>query len=105
MSLAKEVAIFVSAFFPILPNQEPKDPPNWIILDIRALVYSVSVDILLAEAFLILAVCLVVRNDSYRSYLSSKLFLFNLNIVLVLFFAAAFNLFSCIFVRLTLVSC
>ena len=28
LSLAKRIAIFVSAFFPKLPNQEPKDPPN-----------------------------------------------------------------------------
>ena len=34
LSHAKGVAIFVSAFFPKLPNQEPKNPPDWIILDI-----------------------------------------------------------------------
>ena len=28
LSLAKEVAIFVSAFFPKLANQEPKDRPD-----------------------------------------------------------------------------
>ena len=28
LSLAKGIAIFVSAFFPKLPNQEPKDPPD-----------------------------------------------------------------------------
>ena len=27
-SLAKGIAIFISAFFPKLPNQEPKDPPD-----------------------------------------------------------------------------
>ena len=37
LSLAKGIAILVSAFFPKLPNQEPKDPPDWIILDIWAL--------------------------------------------------------------------
>ena len=34
LSLAKEIAIFVSAFFPKLPNQEQKDSPDQIILDI-----------------------------------------------------------------------
>ena len=28
LCLAKEIAIFSGAFFPKLPNQEPKDPPN-----------------------------------------------------------------------------
>ena len=34
LSLAKGIAIIVSAFFPKLPNHEPKNPPDWIILDI-----------------------------------------------------------------------
>ena len=34
LSLAKGIAIYVSAFFPKLPNQEPKDPRDMIILDI-----------------------------------------------------------------------
>ena len=28
LSLAKGIAMFVSAFFPKLPNQDPKDPPD-----------------------------------------------------------------------------
>ena len=61
-----------------------------------------SVDMLLAKAFLILVVCLVVRNNLCSNYSSSKFFLFNLNIVPVLFFSADFNLFNCVFVSLTL---
>ena len=34
LSLAKGIAMFVNAFFPKLPNQEPKDQPDWITLDI-----------------------------------------------------------------------
>ena len=34
LSLAKRITIFVSAFFSKLYNQEQKDPPDWIILDI-----------------------------------------------------------------------
>ena len=38
----KEIAIFVSAFFSKSPNQEPKDPSDWINLDIRALLNFIS---------------------------------------------------------------
>ena len=34
LSLAKEIATFISDFFPKLANQEPKNPPDSIILDI-----------------------------------------------------------------------
>ena len=34
LSLAKEIATFVSAFLPKLPSQEAKDSPDLIILDI-----------------------------------------------------------------------
>ena len=63
MSVAKAIATFLSAFFPKLPNQEPKEMPDWIILDIWALLSFLSGDILLAKAFLILAVCLVARKN------------------------------------------
>ena len=80
--------MFVSAFIPELPNQELKDPPDWIILDVSALLSFISVDTLLVKAFLILVVSLLLgicRNSS-----SSKFFLLNLNIIPVLFFAAEF---------------
>ena len=63
LSLAKGIALFVNAFYPKLPNQEPKDAPGWINLDIWVLVSFVSVEILLGKAFVILVVCLVVRNN------------------------------------------
>ena len=63
LSVAKGIAPFVNAFYPKLPNQEPKDPPDWINLDIWVLVSFVSVEILLGKAFVILVVCLVVRNN------------------------------------------
>ena len=34
LSLPKGIAILASAFFSKLSNQEPNDPPDWIILDI-----------------------------------------------------------------------
>ena len=45
----------------------------------------ISVGILLVKAFPILVVCYVVRSNSYGNSSSSKFFLFNLNIVPVLF--------------------
>ena len=54
--------------------------------------------------FLILVVCLVVRNNSCGNYSTSKFSLFPLDIVPVLVFAADFNLFNCVFVSLTLYS-
>ena len=72
MSLAKGISMSVSAFLPRWPNQEPEDPPDWIILDIWALLRFISVDVLLAKAFRILVVCLVVRNSSCGSFSSWK---------------------------------
>ena len=35
LCLAKGISTFVIAFFPKLANQEPKDPPDWIILEFQ----------------------------------------------------------------------
>ena len=61
LSLAYVIAMFVSASLSKLDNQQSKGPPDWIILDIWALLTFISVDILLAKAFLVLVVCLVFR--------------------------------------------
>ena len=53
-----------------------------------------SVDLLLEKAYLILAVCLIVKNNSCCNYSSSTFFLFFLNIALFLSFAADFNFFN-----------
>ena len=81
MSVANGITIFVNAFLPKLHSQEPKDPPDWIILDIRAFLSFISIDILLAKGFLISVVCLLVRNNSCGNTSSSNFFLFTLNIV------------------------
>ena len=81
LSLAKGISIFVSVFFPKLLNQEWKDPPGWIILDICALLTFISVEVLLAMALHILIIRIVVTNNSCCSFSFSKFLLFNLNIV------------------------
>ena len=58
----------------------------------------------LGKAFLILVVCLAVRNNSCGNSSSGKFFLPIVNSVPVLFFAADFSLFNCVFVNLTHVS-
>ena len=102
LSLDKRTAMFAYAFFSKLPNHESKYSLDWIIVDIWPSLSLISVDILVAKAFLILVVSLVVWNNSYGNSSSSKFFLFNLNIVPVLYFAAAFTLVNCAFVNLTL---
>ena len=102
LSLAKGIAVLASAFLLKLPNQEPKDPTYWIIVDIWALIRFIYVDILLAKAFLNFVVYLVVRNNSYGNSSSWKFFLVNINIVPVLLFAADFNLINCVIVKFTL---
>ena len=52
---------------------------------------------LFAKAVLIFDVCFVVRNNSCGNSSSSKFFLFNLNIVAALFFAADFNFSNCVY--------
>ena len=104
MSLAKGKAIFTSVFFSKLPNQGSKDITDWINLDILTLLSFISVDILLAKAFLILVVCLVVKNNSCGNSSSLIFFLFNLIIVAGLFFAADVTLFNYVIVNLTLAS-
>ena len=63
-SLAKGIAMLVSAFSPNLPNQEPKDLPDLITLYTWVLLSFIPIDRLLGKEFLNLAVCLVVRNNS-----------------------------------------
>ena len=72
--------------FPILPNKEPKDPPDSIILYIWALPSFISVGILLSTCISYFSCLSVVRNNSCSNSSSSKFFLFNLNTVPVLFF-------------------
>ena len=104
MSLAKGTATSVSAFLPELANQELNYLPDWIILDIWALLMSTSVETLLVKAFPILDFCLVVRSNTWDNSSSWKFFLVIVNVAPVLLFATDFNLFSCAFFSLTIAS-
>ena len=58
----------IALYLAKLVKQEPKDPSDWIALDIWALLSFIYVDILLAKPFLILVVGLVVKNKSCGNY-------------------------------------
>ena len=55
-----------------LLNNDPKNPSDWIILEILALGKFMLVDILLLNAFLSFAFCLIVKNNLWGSSFSSK---------------------------------
>ena len=71
-------------------------------MHVWALLSFISFHILLAKAFIILFVCLVVRNNSCGNSSSWKFFLFIFDIVPVLAFAADLSLFNFVFVSSTL---
>ena len=77
-----------------LLNNETKNPPDWIILDIWALVNFISVYILFSNEFLNLVVSLVVNNNSWGKWFSLNILIIILNVALVWFLAADFSLCS-----------
>ena len=101
-SLTKGTARSSNTFLSKLPNVLPRNLPDWIALDNKDLLSFIFTSILLAKAFLFVVFCLVVKNNSWWKSSSWKFFLVILNVVPLLFFAADFNLFSCVFVSLTL---
>ena len=84
-----------------LLNKDPNNPPDWIILEIWALESFVSACILLSNAFLSYAFCVVVNNDSWGRSFSSNIFKLLLKVVPVLFLTAVFSFFSCVSVNFT----
>ena len=59
---AKGIATFISGPASLL-NNDPKNPPDWIILEICALESFKSVEILLLKVFLNFVFCLVINNN------------------------------------------
>ena len=76
-----------------------KNPPDWIILEMRALESFKSVDILLLNAFLSFVFCLVVNNNPCgKSFFT---FTFILRVVPVLFLTAVYSFLSWVSDNLT----
>ena len=57
------IASFINGTANLLNNDDPKNPPDWIILKFWALENFKSVDILLLNAFLSFVFYLVVSNS------------------------------------------
>ena len=70
LSLVKGKARSVTTFFYLNYLALRKNPPDWIIFDNRTLLSFLSINMFLAMAFLVLVVCLVVRNNSHGKSLS-----------------------------------
>ena len=84
-----------------LLNNEPKNPPDWIALDIWTLESFISVHILFWNRFLNFALWLVVSNDSCGKLSPLSIFKPTLKVVPALFLFAVFSLFSCESVNFT----
>ena len=75
-------------------NNEPKNPPDWITLDIWALKSFILIDILFSNAFLNFDFCLVVYNNSWSKLSPLNILILILKVSHVLFLTAVFNLFN-----------
>ena len=78
----------------ILINNEPKNPRDWIILDIWTLENSISAEILFLNAYLNFFFCFVVDYNSWIKLLPLKNLIFILKVISVWILAVNFNLFS-----------
>ena len=76
-------------------NKDPKNPRNWINLEICALESFISAYILLLKAFLSFVFCLVVSDSSCGKSFPSNILKLIRKVVPVLSLPAVFNFFSC----------
>ena len=101
--LANGNATFINGPANLL-NNLPKNPPDYIIFFICALLNFISVAELLLRAFLNLVFCLVVNNNSCGVSFLLNFLMPHLNVVPSLDLTAFFNLFNCTFVNLQFIS-
>ena len=94
------IATFINGPANLL-NNDAKNPPDWIILEIWALESFKSVDILLLKAFLSFVFCLVVNNNSCGKLFPLNIFKRIPKVVPVLFLTARFSFFSWVSDNLT----
>ena len=81
---AKGTATFIDGPANLLSNK-PKNPPDWIILDIYVLDRFISVDILFSNTFLNFVFCLVVNNNSCVKWFPLNILIFVLKLSPVYF--------------------
>ena len=99
---AKGIATFING--PAnLPNNDLKNSPDWIILEVWALENFKSVDILLLSAFLSFVFCLIVSNNSCGKLFPSNILKLILRVVPVLSLTAVFSFFSWVSDNLTFI--
>ena len=84
-----------------LLNNDPKNPPDWIILGILALESFKSVDIFLLKAFLSFVFYCVANNNSWGRLFPSNIFKLILRVVPILFLTAVFRFFNDVSVNFT----
>ena len=89
----KGIAIFINGPANLLYN-DPKNPPDWIILEIWALESFKSVDILLLKAVLSFVFGLIVNNYSWDRSFLSNIFKLILKVVPVLSLTVVFSFFQ-----------
>ena len=90
---AKGTATFINRPANLL-NNDPKNPPDWTILEIWALESFKSIGNLSLNAFLNLVFYLVVSNNSWGRLFPSNILKFILRVVPVLFLTAVFIFFQ-----------
>ena len=98
--MLKKFASFINGPANLL-NNGPKNPPDWVILEIWALKSFKSVDVLLLNAFLSFVFCLVVSNNSCGKSFPLNIFKLILRVVPVLSLTAVFSFFSWVSDNLT----
>ena len=85
----------------LLLNNDPKNPPDWVILKIWDLESCKSVDILLLNAFLNFDFCLVVNNNSCGKPFRLNIVKLIFKAIPILFLTGVFSFFSWVSDNLT----
>ena len=88
--MLNEIATFINRLANLI-NNDTKNPPSWIVLEIWALESIKSVDVLLLNIFLSF-----VNNNSWGRSFPSGIFTLILRVVPFLFLASVFSCLNCV---------
>ena len=102
MFLAKGTATFINEPAKLL-NNDPKDPPDSIILEICVLESFKSVDLLLLNAFLSFVFCHVVSNNSCGRSFPLSIFKLIHKVASVLHLTTVFSFSTCTSINFTFI--